>query len=241
MKLISKIHDYYDTPFQQSASDPKYVFVRESKEFLTDLQSKHFIRFSCESNNIIYDFISGVIGFCGKIYPYLKLDARDSSYFPIKMKSNYFYSMRDLDKVCPDISLGKTKLSNYRRWNDIRKLSDIDRWFKNGTVEGWSWSNHICEDSTLLKFFLKHKVAYFVINGFPSGGADIKIETYPRLKEYEFFKVYDTYLTFQLVEMFLTNDLVKRDDINVKISDVLKAETHGFNKYSFRKDPTRKR
>jgi len=59
----------------------------------------------------------------------------------------------------------------------------------------------------------------------------------PCLKDFEFFTKYmDAFTAFQMLERFICNDMVVTDMKDVKISDVLKAETHGFNKYSFRKD-----
>ena len=52
----------------------------------------------------------------------------------------------------------------------------------------------------------------------------------------ERLRVFDMHEAFQKLEIYLTNILVKPDEINIHISDELKAQAHGYNKFSFRKD-----
>jgi hypothetical protein len=46
----------------------------------------------------------------------------------------------------------------------------------------------------------------------------------------------DGFQAFQEIDRFVSNELAPMDNRDTVISDVLKAETHGFDKYSFRKD-----
>jgi hypothetical protein len=59
------------------------------------------------------------------------------------------------------------------------------------------------------------------------------------LKEIEFFKKVDTYSTYQEIEMYFGNMCFPEPHIN-PVPDVINAESHGFDKYSFRKDPENK-
>jgi len=60
-------------------------------------------------------------------------------------------------------------------------------------------------------------------------------------------KVVDAFSAFQSIERYLTNELAPRDvkrDMSIQdnpVPDKIKAESHGFDKWSFRKEPTKKR
>jgi len=61
----------------------------------------------------------------------------------------------------------------------------------------------------------------------------------PVLKDVDFYRRMDTYTAYQELLMYLSNKAYP-EKVSPVLSDVLKAETHGVNKYSFRKDPTKK-
>lgn len=58
----------------------------------------------------------------------------------------------------------------------------------------------------------------------------------PILSDYVFYKVYDTYQTFQKIQMFLSGVLGNSEKNLIEIEDKYKIEQHGFDKkWSFRK------
>jgi hypothetical protein len=59
----------------------------------------------------------------------------------------------------------------------------------------------------------------------------------PLLKEYEFFKVFDTFQAFQEIQMFLGGVLGRGEKEIVQVADKYKIAQHGFDKWSFRKMP----
>ena len=61
-----------------------------------------------------------------------------------------------------------------------------------------------------------------------------------QLKPLEFYKIFNTNLAYHEIEMFLNNMAVPMKPIPV-LDDVTMAESKGFDKYSFRKDKTRRR
>jgi hypothetical protein len=58
-------------------------------------------------------------------------------------------------------------------------------------------------------------------------------------------KIIDPFSAFNSIERYLTNELAKRDvkrDQSIKdnpVPDKIKAESHGFDKWSFRKESTK--
>ena len=59
----------------------------------------------------------------------------------------------------------------------------------------------------------------------------------PRLKRFEFYKVFDSYGAFQEIHMFLSGVLGNTEKKTVGVSDIHRLEAHGFDrKTSFRKE-----
>ena len=79
MRIISKFRDYYDAGIAYGI-DPKLIYVREEKEieFTHDDRNLPQCKVLNELVNIAYcmpnyEGNKGVIGFCGKAYPYYTL------------------------------------------------------------------------------------------------------------------------------------------------------------------------
>jgi hypothetical protein len=229
MKLITKLHDYYDSIAGSTASDKLYTFVREQKEVILPRNCNiKLLREEHEDIKNRYLFESGIIGFCGAMYPYLKVTETDLKL--LSSTTDYFYSMDELLKEYPNIV--KLKQS-YKYHLNVDKL---ENWFKTGRVSWWGGYNDNLSDPYLKEFFFKNRVIYFVVQG-KSKQSDVVVESYPVLKDFKFFRKFDSYTTFQMIEHFLTNELVRPDKVDIIIPDKLKAQSKGFDKWSFRKMP----
>jgi len=63
----------------------------------------------------------------------------------------------------------------------------------------------------------------------------------PLLKDYEFYKVFDTFQAFQEIQMFLSGVLGNKEKEIVEVADKYKIQQHGFDyKWSFRKESEKK-
>jgi hypothetical protein len=192
------------------------------------------MEWSSDIKNVNHQFKSGLIGFCGKIYPYIHHHDITGDQF--------FYNTDDFNKSFPEIFRGETTLSKIYRY--ISRISDINRWLNEGIISGgWYYklSYKSLTDQTLLNLFMEKRVAYFAIEYHHISNNDITVELYPILKNFSFYKVFDTFSAFQKIEHYLTNELIRPDDMNVVISDKLKAQSKGFDNWSFRKEPSEKK
>jgi hypothetical protein len=63
----------------------------------------------------------------------------------------------------------------------------------------------------------------------------------PILKDYEFYKVVDTFQAFQEISMFIGGVLGRGEKEIVVVEDKYKIAQHGFDKWSFRKEPETKK
>ncbi len=63
----------------------------------------------------------------------------------------------------------------------------------------------------------------------------------PKLKDLQFYKVFDAFTAFQEISMFLGGVLGVGEKEIIEIEDKYKIGQHGFDKWSFRKEPTKKK
>ena len=94
------------------------------------------------------------------------------------------------------------------------------------------------EDNTnkVLNLFEKYKTPTFIIKYKNDSVPDMQLIINPCLKDYEFYRVFDPYTCYQEISMYVGNNLVEDPNKAWPIGDKLKVQSHGFDKYSFRKD-----
>jgi len=242
MRIISKIHDYYDGALRSSVSDKTYTFIRETKDF----NSGVYIPSSSgvETKDSEWSISPGVIGFCGEFYPFIEVNKTPKYPCNAKTKVSFHYNIESFNKLNLDIDKYTPKY-----WGRYWTKKKLNRWLDKGEIE-ISWPKSLFDinrDPKLKKIFEKEKVAYFVIqNKYINDRHSDKIkQLYPTLQDYKFGKVLDSYTAFQKIEMYLTNVLVKPDEIKQEIldtiTDELKAHSHGYDKWSFRTMPKDKK
>lgn len=221
MKLSSKLHDYYDRLFAFGASDDKNVFVRNQTKFNIKYTIK--MEVCCDGREFHYNISFGCIGFCGSMYPFLKVrkSMKYSSATNAEPSVHYYYSYASFAHACPEIAEGKTVLTSL----SYGSLKGIEDYFKYTGVVAYS------------KYFKEHNCAYFSIE--PESYDHCVVTIYPILKQFEFIRVVSVNDAYQRIMMYLTNILVKPDNPYIApIDDAIKAESHGFDRFSFRKEKT---
>lgn len=212
MRIISKTKDYFDTAGQV---DPTVVFVRNQLEVSVDIEHPD----PYGGGRVI-----GLLGFCGKFYPYIhkKIEAKIHPTNPAKSepeKHFYYYSVEEYRKS-PFWEAEHTR-SFYFRYTKSRQDESMVKFF-----DYWKDSD---------KLFVAVDAPYFKIksfNGRHFGNYGTAI-TNPSLIDMQFGKVIDAHTAFQQVQFYLTNQLVKTKDPD-DVDDKYKISGHGFDKYSFR-------
>jgi len=234
MRMISKIHDYYDGVARNTINDKTYTFVRNGSVLENiDVPYLGTISFNSPECDITFQLI--VVGFCDKIYPGLEVAHYDKSTYESTI--SYFYDLEsvkcgiDFD-VIPDVAKHRCSMQL-----NIKKR--LENWLTNGRSIYYSPLYHhpphdIRCNLTLKNLFYEHGVAYFKVSSHPIKKS-MNVQLYPILKDCQFYKIFDSYSCFQQIEQFLTNQLIDRDKIDAIIPDVMKIHTHGFDKWSFRK------
>ena len=237
MRIISKFYDYYDKAVAYGI-DPALVYVRERKEFDIRYGNKYYQNKLSSLWQSMPRFTAGqygVIGFCGKAYPF------------------YRFISGNITKVYYSVASIKKDLSN-------KTLESMHTTLNGGNYELDYFFNRNLED---LQNFVNNKYYYLGSNQRPESfdvnyGKSISDDLFrefdspillvtnityntqnlvvnPILKEYNFVSQFDPVTTFQEISMYLGSNLVKQKDPNPKFSDEIKRDILGFDEWSFRK------
>lgn len=234
MRIVSDFKDYYDCI---SATDREKtpVFVRnrvrgvyENCPFPTNGSFiKYYYGRSWNCDEV-------TIGFCGKIYPLL-------------IFSNYSTGLtarcRSLEQVDGFFNaLGGKDLREYleqdrvtrRKWR--RKFKLTSPGCRSGFEE--YFNNMEKGSSSYLKWFEDRRCPVFV--GRQEGYNNYVVEWNANLRLVEFYRVFPPEQAYQNIRMFLDNLAVPLPNVP-PVSDKQMAEIKGFDKFSFRKDPIRRK
>lgn len=233
MKLHSKFRDFYDSSLRFGSSDRH--FVRDTVEFeIENSQTFHReVWVHSKATDWYGDSVLSrclqfrLLVFCGKVIPFV------SFYRGFGESEGGVWSFESLAAMLPEVL-------DYD--NGEVSAKSIKAWFETPSYKSVFDYNP--------KFFtdilLKRRIAYYVAgevvprklpNGEFSRVAFYRQGVqYPLLKGLEFQKTMNPFLCFQDIEMFLNNDIALPDSPRIlPVPDKIKAESHGFDKYSFRK------
>jgi hypothetical protein len=155
-----------------------------------------------------------IVGFCGKLYLGWKL------YYKVKE--------RDLMGIMEEVT--KTDIVyGYENVKDFHKVS--------------YWRNDIEDD-------VKHVMGYDPIEMFREAKSPIFtyevgrvniFKTNPILKDFKFYKEVDAFTAFTELQMFISGVLGVGEKELIEVEDKYKIGQHGFDKWSFRREPTKKK
>jgi hypothetical protein len=235
MQIISDFHDYYDVGMQNGI-DPKLPYKRyrcEEEIAFTRTRYQSFGHFHCCADEYAFNFF--YIGFAGKIYPVI--DSSENSY-----QSDYIF---DTDKFDNVFLLGLLERQMQRRYqkNKYFSFADYQRRYlrrekdRKDTIVRFKES--VCtlfefrNSTELLSLFERFKTAIFVHKL-----GEHRIVINERLNQFDLQKILPPMQAFQELEMYVGSYLTQPVIEEPPISDKIKAEIHGFDKYSFRKEKT---
>lgn len=167
-----------------------------------------------------------ILGFCGKIYPIIEVQIMNKDREIVKR--NFAYNYQEL------LQFQNEKINYYNRFPLSRwyvkqdEISDFPNPQKSHIkqfFQDWSWQDD--------KLFLQHKVPIWVrtVHSYYKTGT-----LNPKLKDYGFERIKDSFTAFQEISMYLSNILVEQKEI-AQVEDKYRIEQHGFDlKKSFRKE-----
>lgn len=217
MRIISNFKDYYDINLRYMY-DPSLVYVRKTEEMPPDARLMSMIRKSPYyipyPNSHGIDLDSFIIGFCGKLYPFMgyqnEIDSKgDLVKFILERNDSLKRKLIDIDKPAS-------------KWIEFRGE------YTTSSYE--NWKKHV-EDADLTDLFIEIGAPIFKISR--TGWRGISFEKNPKLDGFQSTKM--PAIAYQELSMFLGCMLVSEKEPPVKISDDVLIAKHGFDEWSFRK------
>lgn len=217
MRLHTDFHDYYDSAIGYGV-DEKVHYNRFTKS--VDILLK-----SVADRPV--DRSSGILGFCGNLYPFIKIGRYDKKRecdldddFDGKIVEEYFafsfeeYKKKELDWYGYSDDLG---------YIDNAREIKLKQFFLD-----WKFNS----DDIFLRFKCPVWTMQFYKES-PNGVLN------PRLKDIGFDRIRNPFDAFQEISMYLSNILVEQQPIE-SVEDKYRIQQHGFDlKESFRKPKKR--
>jgi hypothetical protein len=253
IRIISKFKDFYDS-VQATGQDRTVVYIRKIEE----VKGYPFPILHSYANNVI-GFIRGskaytysnnpevridiqchAVGFCGKVYPLLKISKLKTTR---RIKKKVFaewdypyticFSLNDVDEYVKN-NFAKSLFEAYKD-NKFKHNSIWENWFRRKNFEEHFEKMEQIKDKHE-NLFRKHNAPVFV-----ASVKDHKVYYNASLKDVEFYRVFDPFTAFQEIAMYYGSLAVPLKNIP-KIDDLTMLQAKGFDpKSSFRKEPSKKR
>jgi hypothetical protein len=239
MYIISKKKDYYDGVAGTTGIDKTIIYDRQIIELENNILPKEFQPYSLWKNpkpspfiklgntqikkelRVVYgDASHFIIGFCGKLYIGWKLysEGKKLSYGGRELITTISYDNDNMKKLVEANTFGGYFEDNL---NYVLTYDPIEI-FRTLNTPVFVYDNEY--NRIALDQWKCH--SKFIIN--------------PPLKEYEFYKVFNSVQAFQEISMFLGGVLGNKEKEIVNVEDKYKITQHGFDKWSFRKEPEEK-
>jgi hypothetical protein len=234
MLIVSKFKDFYDSIANTKGIDKTIIYNRVNivienfKLFKTNKWYDNLPHYDTKYNTFLLmnnDVISlhvDIVGFCGKLYPVCiketKIKTISTQNDTTKIEYIYAYDeIYELFKQCN---------------NSVDK-----NWMKN-----FDYLNIVLKDKTILNLFFEHKIPIFYISQNKLNySKELKLILNPILKDIGFVKLFEPYIAFQEIEMYISGVLGIDSQKIIEVSDKSKIEGHGFDyKTTFRKEKDEK-
>lgn len=212
MLIVSKFHDYYDVGMKLGV-DKTVVYDRKT----TPIEGK----FPClDTAPKISEWKTGVLGFCGKFYPFVYLASNSKV-------DRIIWSMEE--------ALSSIPLKKRTYYDSIDTIEGVKKFFSESYEQ-------------LQKLFSAHRTPIFVFEpGTKYFYRSNKQTPYrslvlsPNLKDLEFYKVKDPISAFQDVYSYISGVLGMPIKKAKPIDDKVMAASKGHDSpYSFRKPPSKR-
>jgi hypothetical protein len=234
VRIISEWHDYYDV-VQKEGQDQTLIYRREQKSFPPEVDPPfpmliprwwHWQRLRPRGI---------VIGFCGKLYPIVKLVAGAAADYA----TTFCYSAAEVENwaqaqlkkkdAAEYVAAAKTK-RKHRQSVATRMRVEIETFFRKVNEQRDNHGN-VFEDQGVPIFKAS-------TNGAHTRGKVI-IETNPCLRLVEFYRVVDPYTAYQALATYLGAQAQPEKQIP-HVADKTMVGAKGFDEWSFRKPPSKR-
>ncbi len=210
MRIISKFHDYYDGLANVGGHDNTIVYERNT-EMKDSQELPVFITWPHETISLLV--------FCGEAHMFCERQiTHDSKMFGSETEIKRTWNSPK--EIADKLNGRKTPFFDYTSASYLQNFLE--------TIRRYDWT----------PVHLEHKSPILLIKK-QSWRQLYSITLNPRLTSIQFPSVMDPYTAFQKLEGFVDTHFTRTVNM-VELSEADRIAKHGFDKYSFRKDPTKK-
>jgi hypothetical protein len=213
MKIISSFSDYYDGA-ARLGQDFSILYLRktETTEY-TNIDLMNYY------NSIKLKRGKAVVGFCGQLIPLFSLDSAER----IQMHHELTPKSYTVDYKTAIAELEKRNTDIYNVTQDARHLTNLKKLKEVPEIK-----KHVVS-------FQELETPVFVYT------PEITIINFS-LKNIEFFRLKNSYEAYQEINMFMSGILTKqKKEVYNEKNDIILRNMHGFDKYSFKSSPKKKK
>jgi len=216
MRIISKFYDYYDC-IQKYGIDKSILFLRDQevldKDGIPSIIKDHFKHRSLSVDISSFNAVNMSSFNAAKTFWVI---VRDKCYIGLEINGQYFYDEELFLKYLKESNMVISK-EIFRRPKYCYPFACLD---------------------VGIDFSIKNKSPIFAFSfAADELSHEYKVIKNPCLKKYQFYKVMEPMTIYQKIQQFIGGVLSSPEKDPWPINDKLKAESHGFDKWSFRKKP----
>lgn len=251
MRVISKFVDYYDKVVAYGHDDT-VVYLREqevlygqavgrevaSQQKIYDDHLKFFsqlyLHYRKLSNGREVHFNPITVLFCGKLYGGVRITIKEWGGVE---ESSVVWGEEQFFLKCAQIGLDASEFEDKKPWHPWRC------WRRPDTPFGRKLSEHLQlnGDPKFLDYAIENKIVCMSFEEPGERSGYCTIIKNPRLTDIQFFKAVEHFTAFQEIDMFLSGVMAPENRPMVQIEDKYKIKEHGFDEWSFKKLPGKKR
>ncbi len=237
MKIVSKFRDYYDSinpssePFWKRNTRAIELDITKKSELSIDQQkfcSKSFLHvmYPKVKNKLINDYcVVKVLGLCGKLYPIYEM-----------RYENNFKVYLDIDKFINNYNeLSYNKKVNYEQRLIFSNKNYIyyDNDFSK-VLKPQQWEIEFQKKEYVNKLFIDLNTPVFILYKENFLNRKILLDVNPCLLDHNIQGAFNIYTLYQMIEQYLSNELVINTNKPDIMSDDIKRDKHGFYNMSFK-------
>ena len=260
MRIISKHKDYYDSVQMYSGDDPNVYVRMEREENVSDINISNtnkdiierILRISPSKSQITpFTIDTLVVGFCGKIYPCLKLTYQNTNHRPHEdyERIEYIYDVEHYRKFVDSLKNKKYSKHYYTKEGKRQHLPWRERiWTSDRDYSVREFFEKVKVDDRLGDLFFEFKSPIFLFQNDTienrrlfGNSSRYKFTVNPSLSKLMFQSVAGVYQAYQEIEMYYFGVLGCTEKDLVEVSDISMRDKKGFDKMSFKKAPSKKR
>lgn len=210
-------HDYYDKALAYILGpDKDYVYDRKQEQIEVKKLDYYINEDKIYANGSYYRFYQKIILFCGDLIPLIGI-TKDN----ISEEIKYIYSFDSLIKYCDNNKIVLEKGHEYIGFGHRLTLRKLQHFFKQKSEIG-------------SVIFRKYNSPCLMIEPIMGENSTMLLTKNPNLGILGFAALYPPTEAFQKIYMFISNVLCSQKDIPENITDNIKRDQKGFDKYSFK-------